>query len=223
MHTDPDYSAAYVVLRTDAGDGVEGHGLTFTSGRGTEVCVAAIRALEPLVVGRTLEAITGDMRGVLAQPRLGHAAALARAREGRDPSRDGRASSTPSGISGRSARASRSGSCSRDLSPERARRAASTSATSRTPSSPDEALEILRADARPEPRARARDRRARGTRPTRPRRAGSATRTTRSQALVREALAAGFTHVKMKVGGDLDADDPPRRADPRRRSARTAC
>ena len=41
MHTDPDYSAAYVVLRTDADDGLEGHGLTFTIGRGTEVCVAA--------------------------------------------------------------------------------------------------------------------------------------------------------------------------------------
>ena len=40
-----------------------GHGLTFTNGRGTEICVAAIRALEPLVVGRTLDGITGDMRG----------------------------------------------------------------------------------------------------------------------------------------------------------------
>ena len=63
MHTDPDYSAAYVVLRTDADDGIEGHGLTFTSGRGTEVCVAAIRALEPFVVGRSLEAIVADMSG----------------------------------------------------------------------------------------------------------------------------------------------------------------
>src|SRR5438477_5825241 len=63
MNPDPDYSAAYVVLRTDADDGLEGHGLTFTSGRGTEVCVAAIRALEPLVVGRSLEAIAADMRG----------------------------------------------------------------------------------------------------------------------------------------------------------------
>ena len=63
MHTDPDYSAAYVVLRTDADDGLEGHGLTFTIGRGTEVCVAAARALEPLVVGRTLEEIVADMSG----------------------------------------------------------------------------------------------------------------------------------------------------------------
>jgi L-fuconate dehydratase len=61
MHQKPDYSAAYVVLATDDPD-VSGHGLTFTNGRGTEVCVAAIRALEPLVVGRTLEGITGDMR-----------------------------------------------------------------------------------------------------------------------------------------------------------------
>jgi L-fuconate dehydratase len=63
MHTAPDYSAAYVVLRTDAGDGLEGHGLTFTAGRGTEVCVAAIDALAPLIVGKTLESLTSDMRG----------------------------------------------------------------------------------------------------------------------------------------------------------------
>ena len=62
MHTAPDYSAAYVVLRTDAGDQLEGHGLTFTAGRGTEVCVAAINALAPMVVGQTLESITSDMR-----------------------------------------------------------------------------------------------------------------------------------------------------------------
>ena len=63
MHTDPDYSAAYVVLKTSATDGLEGHGITFTIGRGNEVCVAAVRALAPLVVGTTLEAITGDMAG----------------------------------------------------------------------------------------------------------------------------------------------------------------
>jgi L-fuconate dehydratase len=62
MHTSPDYSAAYVVLHTDRGEELSGHGLTFTCGRGNEVCVAAIRALEPLVVGRSLEGITGDLR-----------------------------------------------------------------------------------------------------------------------------------------------------------------
>ena len=63
MNPDPDYSAAYVVLRTDAGDGHEGHGLTFTIGRGTEVVVAAVGALEPLVTGRSVEAIEADPGG----------------------------------------------------------------------------------------------------------------------------------------------------------------
>ncbi len=61
MNPDPDYSAAYVVLKTDHADGLEGHGLTFTIGRGTEICVAAIDALAPLVKGRTLESFTADM------------------------------------------------------------------------------------------------------------------------------------------------------------------
>src|SRR6478752_997354 len=61
MNPDPDYSAAYVILRTDAGDGLEGHGLTFTIGRGTEVVVAAVDALRPLVVGQTSEALFADM------------------------------------------------------------------------------------------------------------------------------------------------------------------
>jgi L-fuconate dehydratase len=62
MNTDPDYSAAYVVLQTDHPAGLAGHGMTFTIGRGNEVCVTAIRALAPLVIGRTLESFTGDMR-----------------------------------------------------------------------------------------------------------------------------------------------------------------
>ena len=55
---DPDYSAAYVVLET--GGGLEGHGLTFTIGRGNEICIAAIQALRPLVVGLTLRWIGPD-------------------------------------------------------------------------------------------------------------------------------------------------------------------
>ena len=35
MNPDPDYSAAYVILRTDAPNGLEGHGLTFTIGAGS--------------------------------------------------------------------------------------------------------------------------------------------------------------------------------------------
>ena len=61
VHTDPDYSAAYVILETDAG--IEGHGLTFTVGRGNEVCAAAIEAFRHLVVGRALEDITSDFGG----------------------------------------------------------------------------------------------------------------------------------------------------------------
>jgi L-fuconate dehydratase len=58
IHVDPDYSAAYVILETDAG--IEGHGLTFTLGRGNEVCAAAIEAFRPLVVGKRLDEITHD-------------------------------------------------------------------------------------------------------------------------------------------------------------------
>jgi L-fuconate dehydratase len=63
MNPDPDYSAAYVVLHTDRGDSLAGHGMTFTIGRGNEVCVRAIESLAPLVVGRTLESFTADMAG----------------------------------------------------------------------------------------------------------------------------------------------------------------
>ena len=63
MHADPDYSAAYVILRTDHPGGLEGHGLTFTIGRGNELCVSAIQALAPLVTGLTLESIKTDMAG----------------------------------------------------------------------------------------------------------------------------------------------------------------
>src|SRR5881398_4129239 len=61
MSPDPDYSAAYAILHTDRPDGLTGHGLTFTAGRGNELCVAAIRSLAPLVQGLTLEEIKADM------------------------------------------------------------------------------------------------------------------------------------------------------------------
>jgi L-fuconate dehydratase len=59
VNRDPDYSAAYCVLETDAG--VEGHGLTFTLGRGTELCVSAIRYLSRFVRGRNLSSLTDDL------------------------------------------------------------------------------------------------------------------------------------------------------------------
>ncbi|MGW2741824.1 L-fuconate dehydratase [Streptomyces sp. NPDC001450] len=60
MNPDPDYSAAYVVLRTDAADGHEGHGFTFTIGRGNDVQVAAIDALRGHVLGRPVEEVCAD-------------------------------------------------------------------------------------------------------------------------------------------------------------------
>jgi L-fuconate dehydratase len=59
MNPDPDYSAAYCVLHTD--EGLEGHGFTFTIGRGNEVCVAAIDALATLVRGRDADSLFADM------------------------------------------------------------------------------------------------------------------------------------------------------------------
>ena len=59
MNPDPDYSAAYVVLETDGAH--EGHGLTFTIGRGNEICVAAIHALRDRLVGLDLDWIKEDM------------------------------------------------------------------------------------------------------------------------------------------------------------------
>jgi len=64
MNPDPDYSAAYVALETDDPGGLAGHGLTFTIGRGTEVCVAAIEALAPHVVGATVEELVADLGGM---------------------------------------------------------------------------------------------------------------------------------------------------------------
>jgi L-fuconate dehydratase len=59
MNPFPDYSASYVVLRTDAGH--EGYGLAFTVGRGNDVQVAGIRALAPLVIGRPVDDLVDDM------------------------------------------------------------------------------------------------------------------------------------------------------------------
>jgi L-fuconate dehydratase len=61
MNAAPDYSATYVVLETDAPQALTGHGLTFTIGRGNEICVTAVQALSPLIVGNKLEEITANM------------------------------------------------------------------------------------------------------------------------------------------------------------------
>ena len=59
VNVDPDYSAAYCILETDHGP--SGYGLTFTLGRGTELCVEALKYLSRFAVGRTLSSITDDL------------------------------------------------------------------------------------------------------------------------------------------------------------------
>ncbi len=204
MHTDPDYSAAYVVLSTDADDGLEGHGLTFTSGRGTEVCVAAIHALAPLVVGRSLEQLQRDMRSFWRSlvsdsqlrwlgPEKGviHLATAAVVNAVWDLWAKQEQKPLWKLLV--------------DLSPEEVVACVDfryiTDALA-----PEEALELLR------------DRqRGRAEREAEILAAGYPAYTTSAgwlgyedtkvETLVRASVADGFTHVKMKVGADLDADD----------------
>ena len=61
MNPDPDYSAAYVELQTNDPSGLRGHGFVFTIGRGNEVQTAALEALRPLVVGRNIAEVLGDL------------------------------------------------------------------------------------------------------------------------------------------------------------------
>jgi L-fuconate dehydratase len=61
MNPDPDYSAAYLRVCTDAVDGLEGHAFVFTIGRGNDVQVAGIRALASHLVGRDVEELLADM------------------------------------------------------------------------------------------------------------------------------------------------------------------
>ncbi|MBE4774866.1 enolase C-terminal domain-like protein, partial [Streptomyces caniscabiei] len=74
MNPEPDYSAAYVVLRTDAGDGLEGHALAFTTGRGNDAQAAAIATLATHVIGRPVEEICADLgqfaRSLVHDPQL---------------------------------------------------------------------------------------------------------------------------------------------------------
>jgi L-fuconate dehydratase len=63
MNPDPDYSAAYVTLRTSDRQGLCGHGFVFTIGRGNDVQTAALSALRHLVVGREVESVLADLGG----------------------------------------------------------------------------------------------------------------------------------------------------------------
>ena len=199
MHTSPDYSAAYVILHTDAGEGLSGHGLTFTCGRGNEVCVAGIRALEPLVVGRSLEGITGDLRAFWRSLVSDGQLRWIGPEKGAMHMAVGAVVNAVWDLWAKSG-ACRSGASSCDLGPEelvgrdrfpvhrrrpRVRRRRSISSRDGLPAREERELELLEA--------------------------GYPAYTTSAgwlgyddekvAALVREAIADGFRHVKMKVGG----------------------
>ena len=196
-----DYSAAYVILRTDTD--IEGHGLTFTNGRGNELCTAAVAALAHHVVGRSLEEITGDFRGFVRS--------LTQDKQLRwlGPEKGILHMSTGAIVN-----------AVWDLWAKRERKPVWKLVADLTPEqivslidfsyitdalTPDEALELLRRQA--------------GTRASREaemRRDGYPGYTTSTgwlgydddkvRRLCREALAAGWSHFKMKVGRDLEAD-----------------
>lgn len=63
MNPDPDYSAAYLSIGTDAGDGLVGNGFVFTIGRGNDVQAAAISALRGYLLGRNVEQTLADLGG----------------------------------------------------------------------------------------------------------------------------------------------------------------
>src|SRR6187431_2127897 len=74
MNPEPDYSAAYVVVRTDGDDGLEGHGFTFTTGRGNDVQTSAMTALRPWLIGRDVDEVLDDLgafgRELTSDPQL---------------------------------------------------------------------------------------------------------------------------------------------------------
>lgn len=62
MNKDPDYSSAYVVIKTDADDGLSGNGFVFTIGRGNDVVCTAIDSMSQVLIGRNVEELLGNMR-----------------------------------------------------------------------------------------------------------------------------------------------------------------
>jgi L-fuconate dehydratase len=67
MNPSPDYSAAYLVIKTDSPSGLTGHSFVFTIGRGNDIELAAVRALEPFLAGRDLDAVLDDLGGISAE------------------------------------------------------------------------------------------------------------------------------------------------------------
>ncbi|MFE3140273.1 enolase C-terminal domain-like protein [Streptomyces scopuliridis] len=201
MNPDPDYSAAYVVLRTD--DGAEGHGLCFTIGRGNDVTAAAIGALRPYVVGRPVPRTPADLAALSTE--LTHDSQL-------------RWLGPEKGVMHMAAGAVINAAW--DLAAKSAGRPVWEFLAAMTPEeivslvdfryltdalTPDEALDILRAA---EP--------GRAERTARLRAEGYPAYTTtpgwlgyddaKLVTLAEQAVADGFEQIKLKVGGDLDDD-----------------
>lgn len=61
MNPDPDYSVAYLTLSTDAGDDLVGAGFVFTIGRGNDVAAAAVQTVADLIVGESVAELLSDM------------------------------------------------------------------------------------------------------------------------------------------------------------------
>ena len=204
MNPDPDYSAAYVIVRTDADDGLEGHGFTFTIGRGTEVVVAGVDALRPLVLGRSTEELFGRHGRLLARSRRRQPAALDRSGEGRDPSRDRRGRQRGLGPvredRGQTAVEARlrhdaRGDRRADRLPVHLRRAPAATRARATA-----------AASRPAARSARPSSGGTAIRPTRLPSAGSATTTTRSAGCAARRWPRAGRSFKLKVGADLDDD-----------------
>ena len=217
--TDPDYSAAYVVLHTDAAR-ARGHGLTFTNGRGTEV----VRRRRPRArAARRRPDARGHHRrhaGVLAQPRLRQPAALARPEKGVMHLAHGRGRQCGLGSVGQ-ARGQAALAAAHRPAARGARRCDRLPLHRRTRSRRTRRSTSCAARRRDASSASASSLRAAATPPTRRRPAGSAT-TTRSRGARARRRRRRVPHVKMKVGRDLE----PTSAAPRssaRRSAPTAC
>lgn len=204
MNPEPDYSAAYVVLRTDAGDGLEGHALAFTTGRGNDVQSRAVEALRDFVVGLDVAEICADL-GAFSR-RLVHDPPL-------------RWLGPEKGVMHMAIGAVVNAAW--DLAAKRAGRPVWQLLAEMTPEevvalvdfryltdalTPEEALEILR---RAEP--------GRAERTARLRERGFPAYTTtpgwlgysdeKLQRLSREAVAEGFTQIKLKVGADVEEDE----------------
>jgi len=64
MNPSPDYSAASLVVRTDGPDSLAGHAHVFTIGRGNDIQLSAVRALQPLLAGRDVDEVLADLGGL---------------------------------------------------------------------------------------------------------------------------------------------------------------